>query len=300
MASGINDAQYHGRTLATAHQDGTVHVAGAAPLCGHRGSATCLAWAEHLEGAPLLASGSADGHVIIWREMRPNDWQSIHQKYVPGSVKSLAFSCPEPLMLAVGGGDELGVLTLLVELRRGAMNPENWQVKSVPAHEGGIASLDWSPSSSPAVLATGPAVARAHGRWLGARRLATCGADGQLIIWRIDAKNDSFHREHVLDGDQIGGNDLWCSLSWRPNVGLPGNSLGAVSKEGEVMILSQDAEGMAFAPRQRWSLAQGAGCRLTWTKAGTLLAILVSPEKCVLFKESSSGEWKEIAAVDGS
>ncbi|CAK9075477.1 unnamed protein product [Durusdinium trenchii] len=191
-------------------------------------------------------------------------------------------------------------LGIQVELRRGAMNPENWQVKSVPAHEGGIASLDWSPSSSPAVLATGPAVARAHGRWLGARRLATCGADGQLIIWRIDAKNDSFHREHVLDGDQIGGNDLWCSLSWRPNVGLPGNSLGAVSKEGEVMILSQDAEGMAFAPRQRWSLAQGAGCRLTWTKAGTLLAILVSPEKCVLFKESSSGEWKEIAAVDGS
>lgn len=107
-------------------------------------------------------------------------------------------------------------LGIQVELRRGAMNPENWQVgldpwgtkhlvptvgsngsltacfgmetgrvpftgpwtslhvpsirfprrpvdsrdavtqvKSVPAHEGGIASLDWSPSSSPAVLATG-------------------------------------------------------------------------------------------------------------------------------------------------
>lgn len=53
----------------------------------------------------------------LTEEMRPNDWQSIHQKYVPGSVKSLAFSCPEPLMLAVGGGDELGVLTLLVPRR---------------------------------------------------------------------------------------------------------------------------------------------------------------------------------------
>ena len=38
----------------------------------------------------------------------------IHQKFVPGSVTSLAFSSPEPyLMLGIGGGDELGVLTVL-------------------------------------------------------------------------------------------------------------------------------------------------------------------------------------------
>ena len=39
----------------------------------------------------------------------------IHQKFVPGSVTCLSFSPPEPyLMLGIGGGDELGVLTVLV------------------------------------------------------------------------------------------------------------------------------------------------------------------------------------------
>lgn len=48
-------------------------------------------------------------------EMRSNEWQMVHQKFVPGSVASLAFSSPEPyLMLGIGGGDELGVFTVLV------------------------------------------------------------------------------------------------------------------------------------------------------------------------------------------
>ena len=42
----------------------------------------------------------------------------MYQKFVPGSVTSLAFSSPEPyLMLGIGGGDELGVLTVLVPWR---------------------------------------------------------------------------------------------------------------------------------------------------------------------------------------
>lgn len=300
MASQTNDAQYHGRYLATAHQDGTVRV-GSAELRGHRAAVLCLAWAEGIEGS-LLASGAADGQVILWNEVRSNEWRMIHQKFVPGSVTCLSFSSPEPyLMLGIGGGDELGVLTVLVELRRGSMTPDNWQVKSIPAHGGGISSLSWASASSPVVFATGPAVSRASSgsRWLGgARRLATSGADGQLVIWRVDAKTDSFLREHVVDGDQIAGDDVWCSVSWRPNVGLPGNCLAAVSKDGVVMILSQDADGMPFYLKQQWCV--GEGQRLAWTKAGTLLAVVANADKCFLFKESSGGEWKEVANVAGS
>ena len=108
---------------------------------------------------------------------------------------------------------------------------------------------------------------------------------------------DSFVREHVVEGDEIADDDLWCSVSWRPNVGLPGNCLAAVSKDGVVMILSQDADGMSFYVRQRWSV--GEGQRLAWTKAGTLLAVVANVDKCFLFKESSGGEWKEVASIDG-
>ena len=51
---------------------------------------------------------------------------------------------------------------------------------------------------------------------------------------------DSFVREHVVDAQQLGSSDFWCSLSWRPSVGMPGNTLAAASQEGEVMLLTQD------------------------------------------------------------
>ncbi|CAJ1381311.1 unnamed protein product, partial [Effrenium voratum] len=242
-------------------------------------------WAEGIEDS-LLASGAADGHVIIWREFR-SEWQILHHKYVPGSARSIGFSAPEPcLVLAIGGGDELGVLTFLVEMRRGATNPDNWQVKSLPAHTGGIKSLSWAPSSGP-VLATGPAAR--SGRWLGANRLATCGADGQMIIWRIDARNDNFLREHILDSESS-------CLAWRPNVGLPGNCLAACA-DGVVVLIAQDADGLPFETRQKWSV-DGAARRLSWTKAGTMLAVSVDSDKCFLYKEAVGG-WKMAASLDG-
>ena len=38
---------------------------GSAELRGHRAAVLCLAWAEGIEGS-LLASGAADGQVILW------------------------------------------------------------------------------------------------------------------------------------------------------------------------------------------------------------------------------------------
>lgn len=67
-------------------------------------------------------------------------------------------------------------------------------------------------------------------------------------------------REHVVDAQQLGSSDLWCSLAWRPSVGMPGNTLaaasqardeelrGTVSQEGEVMLLTQDGRGKDEAP----------------------------------------------------
>ncbi|CAE7421044.1 sec13 [Symbiodinium natans] len=209
----INDAAYDaGKWLATAHGDGAVRIWSSgelvAELLGHKAAVLCLSWAPASSGASTLASGAADGQVVLWREVRPGEWQNVYQKFVTGAVKALAFSDPVPqLILAIGGGDELGVLTFLVETRRGTSGGEQWQVKSVPAHGGGVLSLSWAPAASPLVLATGPAVARAGlGRGLApARRLATAGRDGRLLTWRVDSRGENVTQELVLDDGNGGG-----------------------------------------------------------------------------------------------
>ncbi|CAE7278044.1 Sec13 [Symbiodinium sp. CCMP2592] len=307
----VNDAAYDaGKWLATAHSDGTVRIWSSgelvAELVGHKASVLCLSWAPVTSGPSTLASGASDGQVVLWREVRPGEWQNVYQKFVTGAVKALAFSDPEPqLILAIGGGDELGVLTFLVELRRGAQGGDQWQVKAIPAHGGGVLSLSWAPASSPLVLATGPAVARGQtqGRALApVRRLATAGRDGRLLTWRVDARGQNPLQEIVLDDGNGGGvaalasGGLWTAVAWRPNCGLPSQTLVACSEDGQVSVLVQDAEGLPFGPRQSFNLGAVSPERIAWTKAGTLLAVALA-DSSVLFKESTGGKWTKVTTV---
>mmetsp|Transcript_23431 Transcript_23431/g.44108 ORF Transcript_23431/g.44108 Transcript_23431/m.44108 type:complete len:322 (+) Transcript_23431:26-991(+) len=309
----INDASYDaGRWLATAHNDGGVRVWSSGQLVAelfcHKAPVTCLAWAPTLSGPSTLASGSSDGQVVLWREVRPGEWQNVHQKFVTGAVQALAFAPPEPqLVLAIGGGDELGVLTLLVEMRRGASGGDHWQVKALPAHGGGVLSLSWAPLANPLILATGPAVTRAQqlGRGLAAaRRLATTGLDGRLCTWRVDARGEGPVAEHVLDdGNGLGlvaqpSGCLWKSVAWRPACGLPGQTLVALAEDGHVAVVSQDAEGLPLSVQQTFELGvKGEAHRLAWTKAGTMLAVAVS-DTSLLFKETPGGQWQMVASLE--
>jgi len=56
------NACFQAWTLPHFHNEVRVNTA---ELRGHRAAVLCVAWAEGIEGN-LLASGAADGHVIIW------------------------------------------------------------------------------------------------------------------------------------------------------------------------------------------------------------------------------------------
>eukprot|EP00933_Yihiella_yeosuensis_P066684 TRINITY_DN7106_c1_g1_i1.p1 TRINITY_DN7106_c1_g1~~TRINITY_DN7106_c1_g1_i1.p1 ORF type:complete len:367 (+),score=49.49 TRINITY_DN7106_c1_g1_i1:117-1103(+) len=308
------DAQFDctGRWLATAFS-GAVYGHGvcvwnaathqlASQLEGHRAPVLAVCWAEG-RCCGILASGAADGKIVVWREFKSGTasvWNPIYQMNVAGVVTSIGFSIPDPsLILAVGCGDELGCLNLLTRREPSVSQPaEQWAVKSFPAHDGGITSLSWAPMSSPMVLATGPAVSRGNNVGSGkvqGRRLVTCGADGHIVIWLADVKGECWTREHMLQpGGAASSSGLLRCVSWRPNLGLPSSSLVSCTEAGLIEVWEKAAEGLPWTTRSSWSV-DGDARRLYWTQGGTLLAVAVQERGALIFKESAGGDWQEVA-----
>merc|ERR1712107_406314 len=106
-----------------------------------------------------------------------------------------------------------GVLTVVTakEIMASPVQPagEQWLVKALPAHDGGIVGFSWAPSSSAATLATGPAVSRAATH--APMRLATAGIDGAICIWHLDPKTQTWTRQHTLRDEQTQAFPAACS-----------------------------------------------------------------------------------------
>mmetsp|Transcript_105789 Transcript_105789/g.341279 ORF Transcript_105789/g.341279 Transcript_105789/m.341279 type:complete len:320 (+) Transcript_105789:50-1009(+) len=298
----LHDVQYDylGRKVATASADGVVRVWGAekqdvqGELRGHRAPALTLSWG-HGRFASTLASGAADGQVIVWREVKLGEWQAVHQLNVTGSVSVVAFCPPEyGLVLAVGGLDALGVLTVLTrrEILASPVQPagEQWQVTSFPAHDGGVVGLSWAPSTSAATLATGPAVNRAASH--ATRRLVTAGADGGICIWQGDGKTDHWKKQQDLVDEQHRGTVQ--DVAWRPNVGIPSSIIASCTQEGLVATWSQDMEGQPWRLRACWE-AGGDARRVAWSQAGSLLAVSLGDDGSAIYKEGSGGQWELVS-----
>eukprot|EP00413_Alexandrium_margalefii_P031114 CAMPEP_0204562466 /NCGR_PEP_ID=MMETSP0661-20131031/33766_1 /ASSEMBLY_ACC=CAM_ASM_000606 /TAXON_ID=109239 /ORGANISM="Alexandrium margalefi, Strain AMGDE01CS-322" /LENGTH=319 /DNA_ID=CAMNT_0051569951 /DNA_START=48 /DNA_END=1007 /DNA_ORIENTATION=- len=301
----LHDAQYDslGRRLATASEDKVVRIWNAerqevlSELRGHRAPVKTVCWA-HGRFSSTLASAASDGHVVIWREARPGDWQIAYQQHVTGSVSEIAFCPPEyGLVLAVGGLDDLGVLTVLSR-REILASPvqqagEQWLVKAFPAHDGGVVGLSWAPSNSAATLATGPAVNRAATH--AARRLVTAGADGGVSVWHADAKMDGWNRQHSLADERHPG--AVRDVAWRPNVGIPSSIIASCTEDGLVATWAQDMEGQAWRLQSCWRV-EGDARRLAWSRAGMLLAVSVGDDGCSLFKEGPGAQWELASSAD--
>jgi len=301
----VNDAAYDGlgRRLATASSDKVVRIWGAdqgtvlAELKGHRSSVVTLSWASG-RFASLLVSGGDDGQVVVWQEARAQDWQPAHQINVTGAANVVAF-CPSEygLMIAVAGSDDLGIITTLSrrEASGGGAPGGNqpWQVRSFPAHQGGVSSLSWAPSKTAATMATGPAVGRAVA--VAPCRLASCGADGVVSIWHCELRAVEWRKQHELTADTFNG--LPRDVAWRPNIGLPCSQVAACTDEGAVAVWVQDMDGQPWRLQSCWNMS-GDARRLTWSRSGCLLAVSIGDSSSCVFREGRAGAWEKVSSLD--
>lgn len=296
----VHDAKYDGsgRRLATASSDGVVRIWGQggeklADLRGHKAPAVSLSW-SHGRFTGLLASGTSDGHVILWREVQQHQWQLVHQLNVTRAANDVGFCAPEyGLALAVAGGDDLGVVTVLQRREQAGGGGDQWQARTFTAHEGGVAALSWGPSASAATLATGPAVQRAAAT--APCRLATCGADGAVSVWTTDAKLDSWRKQEDLVAEGFRG--MPRDVAFKPNVGLPSSLLAACTDQGDVAIWVQDMDGQPWRLRACWSV-DGDARRLAWSRAGAVLAVSIGDEGSALYQEGLGGAWDLVCDLD--
>lgn len=302
----LHHAEYDhaGARLATASADGVVRIWNTATqellseLRLHRAPVWCLSWASSRQMLPMLASSSADGMVAIWRETKPGEWQVVHQADLRGPVPVLAFAPAEHgVVLAVASSN--GEVTLLSrrEVAASPMLPvgEMWAAKSFFAHTGGVMALSWAPSTSPAILATGPSAQKATSR--AARRLVTIGSDETCRTWTHDEKSDSWTEQSRLSSPKLVGS--FRDVAWRPNIGIPSSTI-ATCTEGTLAIWSQEVDGRDWQLQASWEVASSHGDarRLSWSKAGLLLGVSVGDSGMLLYQETAPGSWSLVTACE--
>lgn len=297
----VYDVQHDslGRRIATASADAVIRIwcserkSLVAELQSHQAPVLTISWAPRTAG--LLASGADDGSVIVWREGKDGQWRAVHQLTVKGSVTAVSFCPPQyGLLLALAGASsgEVCIVTRR-EVNASPVLPsgEQWQARWFSAHGGGIVALAWAPGSSPATLAAGPAAARAAAH--GPCRLVTAGFDGNVAVWRADEKLNWTLQNEVMQSSSC----VQC-ISWRPNVGIPSNTVVIGFKDGSVQAWMQDMEGQSWNQKASWTV-KGDVRRLAWSKAGWVLGISASDSDSYLYKEGPIGIWTQICSFDG-
>lgn len=305
----LHDAQYDcwGRRLATASSDGVVRIwpsaaEGGQVLCeselrGHTGPVWQVCWAAGRFASTLAscATGS-DSHVIVWREARSGDWQAVHRLSNVGVAVAIAFAPPEHGLL-LAAATERGEVTMLTrrEVSTSPVLPsgEQWLTKAFQAHDCCVTAVSWAPAASPATLAAGPAAARAAPK--GPRRLVTGGSDATVRVWRFDEKTDAWTKHQDLPGGHHGGPIR--DVAWRPNIGIPSSAIASCAEDGSIVVWTQDMAESDWWPQAVW-VADGDARRLSWSKAGTLLAVSVGDSGSALYKEGPTGQWSTLTSMD--
>lgn len=280
---------YYGKRLVTASADNTIRiwdVSAAEPqfvaeLKGHEGPVWQVCW-SHPKFGNMLASCSYDRRVIIWREQSPNDWQIIHKdEEHQGSVNSVAFS-PWEFGLKLASASSDGTVAVL------SHNQDNtWSRKSFQYHANGVNAVSWSPAAAPSAALTGTSGSAMNNQ----QTLVAGGCDNQVRIWRLDEPTNEWIETHQMS-DNV-HSDWVRDVAWRPNTGVPTNTIASCSEDQTVIIWTQDMEGSPWVNSQ--VLRLGAPCwRLSWSITGTVLAVASSDSRVTLFKESLDGRWEMI------
>ena len=297
----IHDAQldYYGKRLATASSDASIRVWDVsteqhnilAEIREHTAPIWQVAW-SHPKFGSLLASASYDKQVIIWREVRQGDWQPLYRDNShTGSVNAIAWSPYEfGLNLAAASSDgTVGIIS-----NKGG---DKWSRKIIHnAHMYGVNAVSWCPATSPATLASGPAVAAEQApqhQQPVSQRIVTGGCDNMVKIWRLDEQSDEWVELHRFDNHTEWVRDV----AWRPNVGIPSHTIASCSEDKTVIIWTQEMDGQPWKMQARLELPAPVW-RVSWSVTGSILAAACGDNTVQLFKETTDNEWVPVTSFN--
>ena len=279
-----------------------------AELAGHEGPVWAVAWAHPRFGGGLLASASFDHRVLLWVESSssrggaPSSWQRL--PFEPpahsASVNALAFA-PQELGLALAAASSDGSVSVLTAQSSqcsasppslGGAASEGWSaVRIERAHAAGVLGLSWVP----------PSASRE-------RRLATCGCDNLIKLWRFDESSGGWSAE----GAPLAAHSEWVrDVAFAPRLTSPSASdsasssscsssspvLASAGQDGKVFVWSEDRRTGAWTPALVNDFGSGQPVwRVSWSTAGGVLAVSDSRGSVSLWKESVDGQWEQVCA----
>jgi len=289
----VHDAQfnYYGNRLATASSDKTIKVfeigessqTHLADLKGHEGPVWQVAWA-HPKFGNIIASGSYDRRVLVWKETAANAWSNIYQYSGHElSVNSIAWAPHEfGLCLACASSDG----TVSVHTYK---ESNTWDVVKFPAHQIGVNAVSWAPAVAPVSLISAAAPAAPA-----PKRLVSGGCDNLVKIWKFNEQENSWApEEHILEEHK----DWVRDVAWAPNIGLPTSIIASCSQDNTVVIWTQEDPSAAWVPKPLPKFGDVVW-RVSWSITGNILAVSGGDNKITMWKENLDGEWKCITTLD--
>jgi len=210
----IHDVQpdFYGKKIATASSDRTIRIfeigennTGTnllSEIKGHEGPVWQVSWA-HPKFGSLLASGSYDRKVCIWKETSNNNWTKIYEydKH-ESSVNSIAWAPHEVgLCLACASSDcSISVIT--------HKGDNTWEATRIPnAHAIGVNAVSWAPVST-ALINSAPSQQIV-------KRFVSGGCDNLVKIWRY-SDTDGWRVEEPTLAHHT---DWVRDVAWAPNIG---------------------------------------------------------------------------------
>lgn len=270
------------------------------PPNGHGGAIWAVAWAHPTYGQ-VLASAGEDKCVLFWRGPlwrsdstgeTEDDWCAIYRHELQGAVIAAAFSPWEHgLQLAAASSD--GSVTVLSHNGAAPLEGDRWCRESFQAHEGGAFAVCWAPAACPAVSSGVAETQTMRFAAMGPRRLVSGGADRTVRIWRYDTQTSKWVDQHRFPPEEH--SDFVRDVAWRPNMGIPANTVASCAEDGTVVIWTQAMLDQPWRKQHKEEL-DAAAWQLSWAVTGSILAVSTSANRCHLLSETPEGQWKSVEA----
>lgn len=235
-----------------------------------------LCWA-HPKFGSVLASCGYDRKVIVWREVAASSWVTVHECIGhEASVNTVDWAPWEHgLLLAAGSSD--GCVTVITRV-----SEDRWESQKFLAHESGVTSLSWA--------SVGPSSALTDVQRPVLKQFLTGGGDQWVKMWTY--ADGSYKPENFYHHTQ------WVrDVAWAPCLGFTRQVAASCSESGAVVVHTRESD------REQWRHKEivklpGPVWRVSWSVAGSLLAVSASDAVARLYKENLEGTWELTSQVN--